>query len=424
MEGARRAGLMQITFATQSGRAGGAARRVPSSRAGSGPGCDAAAAARGCCGRSRCSTARWQRLRRTLYRRGLLQTERVGVPVIVVGNVIAGGAGKTPVVMALVEHLQRPRPGRSAWCRAATGAATDDCREVPDDSDPRDVGDEPLLIRRSTGAPVFVARTARRSGARPARRVTRDTQLIVSDDGLQHLRWRATSRSASSTTAATGNGWLLPAGPLREPWPRRCDLVLHTGVRPALRRLRRARRGWPTMRCGSTARAVPLASLAGRALIAVAAIAQARSLLRDAARARLIRSNASRLPDHDDFADWIRRPAAGYTLICTEKDARQAVAPGPRCAGGAAGVRARAGVLRSARSQSYHRSMDTKLLELLVCPVTKGPLDVERREAGARLAQRPSRLPGARRHPGAARRRGAHAFRRRTGASDACASPS
>ena len=124
-------------------------------------------------------------LRRALYRTGLLRSERLPVPVIVVGNVIAGGAGKTPVTLAVVRHLQA-RGWRPGVIARGYGRATADCREVLPASSAAEVGDEPLLIARASGAPVFVARRRAQAGrallaAHPA------TNILVCDDGLQHL---------------------------------------------------------------------------------------------------------------------------------------------------------------------------------------------------------------------------------------------
>jgi len=118
-------------------------------------------------------------LRRAFYRWGWQKTERVPVPVIVVGNVIAGGAGKTPVVMAVVRHLQA-RGLRVGVVSRGYGRRTEDCREVRADSDPQDVGDEPALIHHATGAPVFVARQ-RIEAARALLEQHPAMQVIVSD---------------------------------------------------------------------------------------------------------------------------------------------------------------------------------------------------------------------------------------------------
>ena len=169
--------------------------------------------------------------RQGLYLSGFLRRESLPVPVIVVGNVVAGGAGKTPVVMALVQHLQA-RGLRPGVISRGYGRQTQDCREVLADSTAQDVGDEPALIQRRTGAPVFVA--ARRIDAARALLARHpDTHVLVSDDGLQHLRLARDIDICVFDDRGTGNGFLLPAGPLREPWPRPVDLVLHSGARPA-----------------------------------------------------------------------------------------------------------------------------------------------------------------------------------------------
>jgi tetraacyldisaccharide 4'-kinase len=257
-------------------------------------------------------------IRRALYRLGILQTARVGAPVIVVGNVIAGGSGKTPVVMAIVRHL-RARGWKVGVVSRGYGRATDDCRAVQDDSDPREVGDEPALIRRSTAVPVFVARR-RAEAARALLALHPDTQLIVSDDGLQHLALARDIEICVFDDRGTGNGWLLPAGPLREHWPRRCDLVIHTGTRPAFAGFT-ARRALADHALRLDGTPVPLASLAGRALIAVAAIAKPEAFFQMLRERGLVPQQGIALPDHHDFSDWEPPPGNGYTLICTEKDA-------------------------------------------------------------------------------------------------------
>ncbi|MDM0118972.1 tetraacyldisaccharide 4'-kinase [Variovorax arabinosiphilus] len=257
-------------------------------------------------------------LRRALYRAGWLHTERAGVPVVVVGNVVAGGAGKTPVVMAIVEHL-RARGVRAGVISRGHGRRTTDCREVHDDSDPRDVGDEPALVRRSTGAPVFVA--ARRiDAARALTAAYPDVRVIVSDDGLQHLAMARDVEVCVFDDRGIGNGWLLPAGPLREPWSRACDLVLHTGARPAFAGFT-ARRSLAASAVSADGATVPIAALAGRPLIAVAGIAKPDSFFQMLRDQGLVPARCIALPDHHDFDDWARVAAADATVLCTEKDA-------------------------------------------------------------------------------------------------------
>ena len=257
-------------------------------------------------------------VRRALYRMGWLRTERVGVPVVVVGNVVAGGAGKTPVVMAIVEHL-RARGVPVGVISRGHGRRTTDCREVRDNSDPRDVGDEPALVRRSTRVPVFVA--ARRiDGARALMAAYPDVRVIVSDDGLQHMALARDIEICVFDDRGIGNGWLLPAGPLREAWPRACDLVLHTGARPAFAGFT-ARRSLAESAVSADGATVPLAQLVGRPLIAVAGIARPESFFQMLRDKGLAPTRCIALPDHHDFDDWAWVAAGEATVLCTEKDA-------------------------------------------------------------------------------------------------------
>jgi tetraacyldisaccharide 4'-kinase len=155
-------------------------------------------------------------LRRLAYRQGWLPSVAVGVPVIVVGNITAGGSGKTPLVIWLVDWLraQGLRPG--VVSRGYGGAARG-CVEVLADSAPAEVGDEPLLIHIKTAAPVVVGRD-RVAAARMLRERHPGVDVIVSDDGLQHYRLqRDLELAVIDAASGLGNGWPLPAGPLREP---------------------------------------------------------------------------------------------------------------------------------------------------------------------------------------------------------------
>ncbi|RZL43766.1 MAG: tetraacyldisaccharide 4'-kinase [Variovorax sp.] len=266
--------------------------------------------------------------RRALFALGWMKRDGVPVPVVVVGNVVAGGAGKTPVVMAIARHFQA-RGVPVGIVSRGHGRSTDDCREVRDDSDPREVGDEPALLRHATGAPVFVARR-RVDAARALLARHPDVRLIVSDDGLQHLALRRDVEICVFDDRGIGNGWLLPAGPLREPWPRACDLVLHTGGRPeapAARAIpgfgaRRALADHALRRDGTT---VPLADLRSLPLVAVAAIAKPESFFSMLRERDLTLAACVARPDHDDFAAWTPPTmVAGMAtpiVVCTEKDA-------------------------------------------------------------------------------------------------------
>lgn len=146
--------------------------------------------------------------------------QRLPVPVVVVGNVIVGGAGKTPVCVALVQHLQRQgwRPGIVS--RGYGRATGDDATpfDVQADTDPRCCGDEPLLLKQLTGAVVMVGRDRMAVGAALLQRHP-SIDVLVLDDGLQHRRLHTDVRVVVFDERGLGNGCLLPAGLLREPWP-------------------------------------------------------------------------------------------------------------------------------------------------------------------------------------------------------------
>jgi tetraacyldisaccharide 4'-kinase len=158
--------------------------------------------------------------RRRLYRRGLLRSTRVGVPVVVVGNVAVGGTGKTPLVIALAQALaaRGRRPGIVSRGYGAAGAAP---REVRPGDDPAEVGDEPLLLA-AAGVPVVVGRD-RVAAARALLAARASCDVILADDGLLHYALaRDVEVVVVDATRGFGNGRLLPAGPLREP-RRRAD---------------------------------------------------------------------------------------------------------------------------------------------------------------------------------------------------------
>lgn len=256
-------------------------------------------------------------VRRQAYARGWRTVHRLPVPVVVVGNVVAGGAGKTPVVVSLVRHAQAQGWPVGVISRGH-GRRTREGQVVHADSDPCDVGDEPLLIHRATGAPVVVD-ADRVAAGRRLLALHPDTRLIVADDGLQHLPLARDVEICVFDDRGVGNGWLLPAGPLREPWPRQCDLVLHTGEQPAFAGFR-GHRALAAHALDQRKQPVLLPELAARDdLVAVAGIAQPQRFF-DMLRARGLRlQRCIALPDHHDYTDWA--PPEGVQLLCTEKDA-------------------------------------------------------------------------------------------------------
>lgn len=269
-------------------------------------------------------------LRQTGYRIGLLKATRLPVPVVVVGNVIAGGAGKTPVVIALVEHLAArgivAGVVSRGYGRKLPPGDDDGGLEVQPQADPGAVGDEPLLIRRRTGAPVFVGRK-RTAVAQRLLALHPEVQVVVCDDGLQHLALARDIEICVFDDRGVGNGWLLPAGPLREPWPRTVDMVLHTGLQPAFGGFR-AERQLADEAVGHDGQLTPMATVGQTGpVVAVAGIARPETFFEMLRERGMVLSETHALPDHAGFepgsavATTIAGIAPRTTLLCTEKDA-------------------------------------------------------------------------------------------------------
>lgn len=154
-------------------------------------------------------------IRRCAYRLKLLSSERVGIPVIIIGNITAGGTGKTPLVLWLAQFLAA-RSQRPGIISRGYGATRTDPRAVPANGSAAEYGDEPCLLAQRAGFPVWVG-TDRVATARALRAAHPDVDIIISDDGLQHYRLaRDIEIAVIDGTRGLGNGWPLPAGPLRE----------------------------------------------------------------------------------------------------------------------------------------------------------------------------------------------------------------
>ena len=162
--------------------------------------------------------------RLALYALGIFRITILPVPVIVVGNIFVGGTGKTPLVIWIIQLLQE-QGWKPAVISRGYGSSTQQARAVEKNSHANEVGDEPLLIAKRTGVPVFIGRDRAAAGlallqAHP------NVNIIISDDGLQHYALGRNIEIQLSDSRGNGNGWLLPAGPLREPATRQSDFYV------------------------------------------------------------------------------------------------------------------------------------------------------------------------------------------------------
>jgi tetraacyldisaccharide 4'-kinase len=257
--------------------------------------------------------------RRYLYAKRLRKSTRMSTPVVVVGNLSVGGTGKTPLVCWLVARLTELgfKPG---VVTRGYGGSSGNLRLIARSDDPDVVGDESILLARRTGVPVAIGRD------RPAASqllVNAGCDVVVSDDGLQHYALaRDCEIAVIDGDRRFGNGWLLPAGPLRESPARlaAADAIVVNGGRPLLDGAFSMRLEAKSALSVIGGAAMALNEFAGRSVHAVAAIGNPERFF-NMLRAHGIEVVGHPLPDHArlqaaDISFSDRRP-----VLMTEKDA-------------------------------------------------------------------------------------------------------
>jgi tetraacyldisaccharide 4'-kinase len=270
------------------------------------------------------------RVRATAYARRWLTTHHVDKPVVVVGNLTVGGTGKTPLVIWLARHLTERGLRVGIVSRGYGSEAAEAPRQVNETSNWQDVGDEPLLLYRGTQCITLIGRD--RVAAAQAL-VTRGVDVIVSDDGLQHLRLaRDCEIVVIDGTRGFGNGRMLPAGPLREPVSHvaDADVIVINGTAEHSSLLRvvsiEARALQMTLLPGDAVRLDgrepprSLEAFRGRSVHAVAGIGNPARFFRDL-RARGLDVIEHAFPDHHPFAAHDLSFGDDLPVLMTEKDA-------------------------------------------------------------------------------------------------------
>jgi tetraacyldisaccharide 4'-kinase len=262
-------------------------------------------------------------VRRRLYRQGILPSIPLSVPVVVVGNLTVGGSGKTPLALWLAERLREH--GRCPGIISRGYGGSGKIEAATPGSDAASVGDEPLLLARRSGVPVFVGRD-RVAAGRALLAAHPECDVLVSDDGLQYYRLARSVEIAVFDSRGRGNGQMLPAGPLREPESRLAGVtaVVLNGearVNPA---------GAPCFSMHLVGRrftaledprkSCSAADLAGKTLHAVAGIGNPSRFFAQLAGLGLEFSRHP-FPDHQAFNAGDLAFARGGVLLMTEKDA-------------------------------------------------------------------------------------------------------
>jgi len=261
------------------------------------------------------------RLRRLLYQQGMLKTSKLPVPVVVVGNINVGGTGKTPLVIWLVEYLRQQGYCPGVISRGYGGMATQPL-PVSTVTNPVLAGDEPVLIARRTGCPVWVGRNRVEAG-RALLRASPDCNVLVCDDGLQHYALaREVEIVVVDGARRFGNGLMLPAGPLREPKSRlaQADAVMINGGGTSAVGLSMALEGGLFRNLSDPTRSAIASDFSGQLLHAVAGIGNPSRFFEQLAQLGLpVQPHA--FPDHHPYQPEDLQFAGTQGILMTEKDA-------------------------------------------------------------------------------------------------------
>jgi tetraacyldisaccharide 4'-kinase len=274
-------------------------------------------------------------VRRFAYRKGLLPAWRSPVPVVVVGNITAGGTGKTPLTLAVVDALVRQdfTPGVVSRGYGRVPRNLNDplgvVRVYPDVATPEHFGDEPVLIALRSRVPVYVSHD-RPAAARALLEAHPEVDVIVSDDGLQHYALaRDVELAVVDGERRFGNGLILPSGPLREPVSRLASVdavVVNGGWSDAVPGPRQFSMTLGRERFKALAGNQQLspqdfaAAVRGRNVAAVAGIGYPERFFEHLARLG-VQAKAIAFPDHYAFqAKDLKIPGAAL-VVMTEKDA-------------------------------------------------------------------------------------------------------
>jgi len=268
-------------------------------------------------------------LRRHAFRRGWLPSHRLPVPVVVVGNIAVGGSGKTPVVIWLA-HALRQRGLHPGILSRGYGGTADNATPVTPQSSPREVGDEPVLLTQRTGCPLWIGRSRADAGqallaAHP------EVDILITDDGLQHYALQRNAEIVVLNEAILGNCWLMPAGPLREPFSRLAQATLLICNGPLGPRLRETLPPRPCVamklvadrfyNLADPSRTCAAEAFSGTRIHALAGIGHPERFFETLRTLGLTLASVRPLPDHYALDNADLTVPDGEVLLLTEKDA-------------------------------------------------------------------------------------------------------
>lgn len=256
-------------------------------------------------------------VRRSMFALGFIQKHKLNATVIVVGNVVAGGGGKTPLTMAIVQRLTQQGHQVGVVSRGY-GRTQEKVQLVNAQSTADQVGDEPLLIFQKCQVPVAVGAN-RVAAAQQLLRQHPNIRFMVCDDGLQHAALQRDIEICVMDSNGIGNGHLLPAGPLRESWPRTVDLLLHTQHRTLAEGFDSTRQ-LSAQAINGLGQSIELTALQNQSVEVVCGIAKPQAFAHMLNERGIHIAQLHALPDHANFSNW-HASHPHLKLLCTEKDA-------------------------------------------------------------------------------------------------------
>jgi tetraacyldisaccharide 4'-kinase len=256
--------------------------------------------------------------RRILYWIRVFKSTHPGIPVIVVGNLTVGGSGKTPLVIWIAELLKSKGWSPGIVSRGY-GARITEPRAATVAAEAAEVGDEPILLSRRSGCPVWVGADRVQVAAR-LRTAHEEVNVLVLDDGLQHYAMRRDVEIAVVDARGFGNGFLLPAGPLREPRSRLRGVDAVVSHASAIKGFAMALQGDMVHRMTDARERQPLKAFAGQRVHAVAGIGDPNRFFLHLGKAGL-KVVPHPFPDHHPFTARDLEFGDDAPVLLTEKDA-------------------------------------------------------------------------------------------------------
>ena len=259
-------------------------------------------------------------LRHTLYQLGLISITKINVPTIVIGNIVAGGTGKTPLVIWLAKHFKDKGFLPGIVSRGYGGTYLSNIELVKPTSNPLLVGDEPVIIARNTNCPVVVAKKRAKGAKKLVEKY--NCNIILCDDGMQHYSLaRDIEIAVIDGQRRFGNNYCFPAGPLREPKSRifKADLIVSKyNARTCEHKMDYTYKQLVSL--NELSKTIPISDLHGMTVHAIAGINNPDHFF-SYLRSHKLELIIHKFPDHYSYTEDDVKFNDNFSVVMTEKDA-------------------------------------------------------------------------------------------------------